>query len=168
MPFLDAQQSQLIEQSLNEQIKISQSPAYQQLPSGPAHCDLFRDNVLFSGTPTQPVMGGAIDLYFAGCDRWLFDFAVTDNDWCIDHDTGAFDEPLISAGLPDYHPQRPVTAHDSRLWPAMLRAALLRFCVWRLYEYLHPREAETLIPHDPRHFEMLLARRSEDGQPSLY
>src|SRR5690625_38815 len=168
MPFLDAQQSQLIEQSLNEQIKISQSPAYQQLPSGPAHCDLFRDNVLFSGTPTQPVMGGVIDFYFAGCDRWLFDVAVTVNDWCIDHDTGAFDESLLRAWLRAYHAKRPFTAHENQLWPAMLRAAALRFWVSRLYDYHLPREAETLIPHDPRHFEMILARRSADDQPSLY
>ncbi len=35
-----------------------QVPRGSALPSGPAHCDLFRDNVLFAGTLESPLMGG--------------------------------------------------------------------------------------------------------------
>ncbi|HLR29667.1 MAG TPA: homoserine kinase [Paenalcaligenes sp.] len=166
--FLDTKQSQLIEQSLEEQIKTSQLPAYQQLPSGPSHCDLFRDNVLFSGTNSHPTMGGVIDFYFAGCDHWLFDVAVTVNDWCIDHSNGEFDQSLLRAWVQAYHAKRPFTDTENQLWPVMLRAAALRFWVSRLYDYHLPREAETLIPHDPGHFEMILDLRSTENQPSLF
>lgn len=168
IPFLDRQQIHLIEGSLQEQIKTSQQTDYQQLPSGPSHCDLFRDNVLFAGDTTQPKMGGVIDFYFAGCDHWLFDVAVTVNDWCIDHTNGKFDESLLKAWLRAYHAKRPFTDIENRLWPIMLRAAALRFWVSRLYDYHLPREAETLIPHDPGHFEMILDLRSTENQPSLF
>ena len=168
LPFLNQAQKKLIEHALAEQLNISQQPIYQQLPSGPAHCDLFRDNVLFAGSPDAPTMGGVIDFYFAGCDHWLFDVAVTVNDWCIDHQSGEFKEPLLKAWLRAYHAKRPFTNAENQLWPVMLRAAALRFWVSRLYDYYMPREAETLTPHDPRHFEMILHLRSTKDTPSLY
>lgn|SRR5690625_1242485 len=167
-PYLNSVQTELIEQSLAEQIDISQQPNYKLLPSGPAHCDLFRDNVLFAGTETQPTMGGVIDFYFAGCDHWLFDVAVTVNDWCIDHNSGKFNESLLQAWLRAYHAKRPFTKEENQLWPVMLRAAALRFWVSRLYDFHMPREAETLTPHDPRHFEMILRLRSTKDIPSLF
>jgi len=158
-PFLDNAQKKLIDEALQEQLALSRSSLYQELPYGPGHCDLFRDNVLFEQAhPAQ--MGGVIDFYFAGCDRWLFDVAVTVNDWCIDHQTGLFDEARLGAWLQAYHQKRPFTATEEQLWPAMLRAAALRFWVSRLYDYYLPREAETLTPHDPTHFEKILQQRS--------
>jgi len=157
--FLTPQQQALISRALEEQMEISQQPAYQQLPMGPAHCDLFRDNVLFDGTYDEPVMGGVIDFYFAGCDHWIFDVAVTVNDWCIDHATGTFDEELLDAWLSAYHHIRPFTSAEIELWPAMLRAAALRFWVSRLYDFYMPRAAESLTPHDPTHFERILTAR---------
>lgn len=167
MAFLTPQQQDLITKALDEQIQLSQSPQYQLLPKGPAHCDLFRDNVLFSGTADTPEMGGVIDFYFAGCDHWIFDVAVTVNDWCIDQQTGAFDESLLTAWLQAYHSIRPFTAAERALWPAMLRAAALRFWVSRLYDYFMPREAHSLTPHDPTHFERILTLRFSQEIPAL-
>ena len=87
MPFLDEGQARLLSTELAEQQAASATASWQSLPSGPAHCDLFRDNVLFAGTFDDPLMGGFIDFYFAGCDTWLFDVAVSVNDWCIERDT---------------------------------------------------------------------------------
>ncbi|MGP1614604.1 MAG: phosphotransferase, partial [Pollutimonas bauzanensis] len=70
LPFLSGEQAALIRQTLEEQTLFAASAAYRSLPSGPAHCDLFRDNVLFDGTFEMPRMGGFIDFYFAGCDTW--------------------------------------------------------------------------------------------------
>ncbi|MBH9665545.1 phosphotransferase, partial [Burkholderia multivorans] len=80
LPFLEAGQAKLLQSELAAQQAAAASPAWQTLPAGPAHCDLFRDNVLFAGTFEDPLMGGIIDFYFAGCDTWLFDVAVSVND----------------------------------------------------------------------------------------
>ncbi|HLR14171.1 MAG TPA: homoserine kinase [Burkholderiaceae bacterium] len=165
--FLDADQRQLIDASLAEQEVLAVQPVYQALPTGPAHCDLFRDNVLFDGTFDQPRMGGFIDFYFAGCDTWLFDVAVSINDWCINRDTGAFKLPELNAWLGAYAQERPFTDAERHCWPAMLRAAALRFWVSRLNDYHRPRPAQTLKPHDPRHFERILQRRHQDDLPPL-
>lgn len=159
-PFLSEAQSALIDSSLATQIKLSRSAAYEMLPRGPAHCDLFRDNVLFDGTFEQPRMGGFIDFYFAGWDTWIFDVAVSVNDWCIQRETGVFQAELLDAWVRAYAAVRPFTDEEKQCWPLILQAAALRFWVSRLYDYHLPRPAETLKPHDPRHFERLLRLRT--------
>jgi homoserine kinase type II len=161
-PFLDEIQGRLLDESLEEQIRIAATPDWQALPSGPSHCDLFRDNVLFAGTFGAPRMGGFIDFYFAGCDTWLFDVAVSVNDWCIDRQSGELDTELARAWLQAYAQERPFTDAEKRAWPAMLRGAALRFWLSRLYDYYLPRPAQTLKPHDPRHFERVLLARHRD------
>ena len=167
MPFLDAAQAGLLQRELAEQQRLAATPTWQALPSGPAHCDLFRDNVLFAGTFEDPLMGGIIDFYFAGCDSWLFDVAVSVNDWCIERDTGVFVPELLQAWLEAYAAQRPFTAEERQAWPHMLRAAALRFWLSRLYDYYLPRPAQTLKPHDPRHFERVLQARHRPGLAAL-
>lgn len=167
LTFLDANQAALLNNTLDEQIDFARSPDYAALPSGPSHCDLFRDNVLFDGTYEDPRMGGFIDFYFAGCDTWLFDVAVSVNDWCIQRSTGAFVRRRVSAWLAAYHAVRPFTDAERAAWPAMLRAAALRFWLSRLYDFYIPRPAQTLKPHDPRHFERILQLRSTLPAPAL-
>lgn len=167
LPFLNPAQTKLLNVALNEQIVFAQRPDYAALPSGPSHCDLFRDNVLFDGTYEDPRMGGFIDFYFAGCDAWLFDVAVSVNDWCIQRNTGAFGRRRVSAWLTAYHAVRPFTDAERAAWPSMLRAAALRFWLSRLYDFYIPRPAQTLKPHDPRHFERILQLRSTVPAPAL-
>jgi homoserine kinase type II len=166
-PFLDAGQSALLERSLEEQVAFATGPLSAQLPAGPAHCDLFRDNVLFDGTFDSPHMGGFIDFYFAGCDTWLFDVAVSVNDWCILRNSGAFIRKHLQAWLQAYHEVRPFTEAERAAWPVMLRAAALRFWISRLYDFYLPRPAQTLKPHDPRHFERILRLRGTQEAPAL-
>lgn len=167
IPFLSQEQSALIQAELTTQTAFFQGALHGTLPSGPAHCDLFRDNVLFDGEYASPVMGGFIDFYFAGCDAWLFDVAVTVNDWCIDHATGRFQTELLQAWLQAYAAVRPFTDAEKQAWPLMLRAAALRFWTSRLFDFYLPRAAETLQPHDPTHFERVLQARIEHGAPAL-
>lgn len=159
MPFLNAAQAQLLTTALAEQQALAATRAWQALPSGPAHCDLFRDNVLFAGTFESPQMGGIIDFYFAGCDTWLFDVAVSVNDWCIVRETGELVPELLHTFLEAYAHIRPFTPEERDAWPAMLRGAALRFWLSRLYDFFLPRPAQTLKPHDPRHFEHVLNAR---------
>lgn len=167
MPFLDAGQARLLALELELQQTAAATPAWQALPAGPAHCDLFRDNVLFAGTFETPQMGGIIDFYFAGCDTWLFDVAVSVNDWCIERDSGKFVPELVHAWLQAYAAIRPFTDDERQAWPTMLRGAALRFWISRLYDFFLPRPAQTLKPHDPRHFERVLQARHQPGLPAL-
>jgi len=159
LPYLSPAQADLIQLTLEEQARFARSDLYHALPSGPSHCDLFRDNVLFDGTFDMPKMGGFIDFYFAGWDKWLFDVAVSVNDWCIEQNTGAFLHDRLHAWLAAYSAARPFSAEEKEAWPVMLRGAALRFWLSRLYDFHLPRQAQTLKPHDPRHFERILIER---------
>jgi homoserine kinase type II len=157
--FLTDSQRELIETELAHQAAFFASADYATLPEGPCHCDLFRDNVLFAHGRQHARLGGFFDFYFAGVDKWLFDVAVTVNDWCIDLETGALDPARVDALLRAYQTVRPFTPAEDRHWNDMLRAGAMRFWVSRLYDFHRPREAELLKPHDPGHFERILRER---------
>lgn len=167
LPYLKGELQALLSDTLNEQITLAKTQLWADLPAGPSHCDLFRDNVLFAGTHTVPEMGGLIDFYFAGCDTWLFDVAVSVNDWCISRPDGAFVPELLEAWLCAYAKVRPFTTAEHEAWPAMLRGAALRFWLSRLYDFYLPRPAQTLKPHDPTHFERVLMTRTSSPIPAL-
>ena len=159
LPYLDESQATLIRGELAYQNHVAASSAYAALPRGAVHADLFRDNVMFEGTAEQPVLTGFFDFYFTGVDSWLFDLAVTLNDWAIDVASGATDAAHTAALLDAYQAVRPLTDAERRLLPAMLRAGALRFWLSRLWDFHLPREASLLKPHDPRHFERVLRQR---------
>ncbi|MEM5370666.1 homoserine kinase [Paraburkholderia azotifigens] len=163
VPFLSDAQRTLLTEELAHQQAFFASDDYASLPEGPCHCDLFRDNVLFAhaapGTHHEVELGGFFDFYFAGCDKWLFDVAVTVNDWCVDLATGKLDEARVEALLRAYQTVRPFTPAETRHWDDMLRAGAYRFWVSRLYDFHMPRAAELLKPHDPGHFERILRER---------
>lgn len=161
LPHITPAQRDLLQGELAYQNHIAALPAYQSLPRGPIHADLFRDNVMFeqdaaSGAST---LTGFFDFYFAGCDTFLFDIAVCLNDWCIDLATGAQDAVRADAFLMAYQAVRPLSAQERRLLPAMLRAGALRFWLSRLWDFHLPREAAVLQAHDPTHFERVLRQR---------
>ncbi len=134
------------------------SPVFEQLPSGPIHADLFRDNVLWDGAR----IGGVIDFYFAGCSLWLYDLAVAVNDWCVDLASARFDPARAQSMLDAYDEVRPLTGLEHDSWRIVLRAAALRFWISRLYDLHLPRDAHTLTPHDPTRFEVTLRQRRAD------
>ena len=155
LPHIGAAQAALLQSELAYQNHVAASSAYAALPCGPIHADLFRDNVMFEGEE----LTGCFDFYFAGVDTWLFDLAVSLNDWCIDLPTGRHDEQRAAALLAAYQAVRPLTGAERELLPAMLRAGALRFWISRLWDFYLPREASMLKPHDPTHFERVLRGR---------
>jgi homoserine kinase type II len=163
LPFVSGAERELLTSELAHQQAFFASPDYAALPEGPCHCDLFRDNALFThanpATGHEVSLGGVFDFYFAGCDKWLFDVAVTVNDWCVDLTTGQLDSPRVEALLRAYQTVRPFTPEERRHWSDMLRAGAYRFWVSRLYDFHLPRAAEMLKPHDPTHFQRILRER---------
>ncbi|MFJ2989851.1 homoserine kinase [Collimonas sp. NPDC087041] len=164
LPYLPAEGQQLLHDEMAFQEAFAASDTYRQLPNGPVHADLFRNNVMFDGDR----LTGFFDFYFAGCDTWLFDLAVTVNDWCIDLDSGVLDNARVRAMLDAYHAVRPFSAAEQTAWQPMLRAGALRFWLSRLYDFYLPRAAEMLTPHDPSHFERILQQRVAHPAPALY
>jgi homoserine kinase type II len=163
MPFLSDAEAHLLRAEMHFQDAYAACDHYKALARGPVHADLFRNNVMF----VRERLTGFFDFYFAGVDTWLFDVAVTVNDWCIDIHTGVLDEARVRALLDAYHAVRPFTADEESAWQPMLRAAALRFWLSRLYDYHQPREAEMLTPHDPGHFERILRERIATAAPRL-
>jgi homoserine kinase type II len=155
LPYLEEDQARLLQSELAFQNHIAQGAAYQALPKGPVHADLFRDNVMFEGEK----LTGFFDFYFAGNDTWLFDLSVCMNDWCIDLNSGEHAPERALAMLDAYQEVRPLRSAERQLLPAMLRAGALRFWISRLWDFHLPREASMLKPHDPTHFERVLRAR---------
>jgi homoserine kinase type II len=163
LPHLDAAQKELLTSELKSQEQFFNSSEYASLPEGASHCDLFRDNVLFdpkSATDTSnDQLGGFFDFYFAGTDKWLFDLAVTANDWCLADNKQDLDPARLKALMNAYQSVRPLSEIEQASWPMMLRAAALRFWISRLWDFHLPRDAQMLTPHDPKHFERILLSR---------
>ena len=145
-------QRSLLASELAFQNQVAVSPTCEQLPRGPVHADLFRDNVLFDGGNLK----GVFDFYFAGCDAFLFDIAVCLNDWCVDGATCRQDDERAAAFLGGYEFVRPLTPAERTLLPALRRAGAFRFWLSRLWDLYLPREAALLNAHDPSHFERVL------------
>ncbi len=149
-PFLDDARRKLLESELEFQAQHRTL----DLPRGPIHADLFRDNVLFDGDR----IGGVIDFYFAGVDALAFDAAVTVNDWCVDA-AGEIERASATALLSAYRATREFSREEKAAWPVLLRAAALRFWLSRLYDFYLPRPGELTHAHDPEHFRRVLEAR---------
>jgi len=157
-PFLDNERRTILHDELRFQEALADDTAYRDLPRGPIHGDLFRDNVLFSraadssAPSTADKLTGFFDFYFAGADVLIFDVAVCLNDWCIDRQSGAPLSAATTAFVNAYERARPLTSPERRYLPAVLRAAALRFWLSRLMDLHFPRDSALLHAHDPEHF----------------
>ena len=160
MGFLDPARAALLASEL--EVQFAQHSVL--LPRGPIHADLFRDNVLFDGAPGAARLSGVLDFYFAGVDTLLFDVAVTTNDWCVDR-RGQIDPERAQAMLGAYRRIREFCAAEREAWPALLRAAALRFWLSRLYDFYCPRPGELTHAHDPEHFRRILELRRAGACP---
>ncbi len=153
---LDASQAALLDAEIRFQTGFGRG----KLPKGAIHGDLFCDNVLFAGDR----LAGIIDFGFAATDFFAYDLAITVNDWCVTDD-GALHPEATRAMVANYHVERPLDPDEREAWPALLRAAALRFWLSRLYDLHLPRPGELTHAHDPAHFERILRDRVARPQP---
>ena len=165
--FLASADAALLADELAAQEHFHGIRAYRELPRSAVHADLFRDNVLFEEDEAGPRIGGAIDFYFAGVDTWLYDLAVTVNDWCCDDETGALEPARGEALIGAYTAHRRPSEAEARAWPMMLRSAALRFWLSRLYDLHLPRPAEIVTPKDPEQYARILRERRRSAPPLI-
>ena len=133
---------------LADELAFQAAQDYSALPRGVIHADLFRDNVLWDAAGR---LSGVLDFYFAGEDTLLFDLAVVANDWCAD-------DEALAALIAGYASRRPLSEAERAAWPAMRRAAALRFWLLRLEVRHQPRQGEVVTITTPDDFRHLLAR----------
>lgn len=131
---------------LADELAFQAAQDWSGLPRGVIHADLFRDNVLWSA---EGQLTGLLDFYFAGDDVWLFDLAVVANDWCRD-------EAALAALVDGYVAVRPLCPAEHDAWPAVRRAAALRFWLLRLEVRHRPRQGEVVTIKSPDEFRRLL------------
>ncbi len=127
------------------ELEFQSAQDFTRLPRGIVHADLFRDNTLW----LNDALTGVLDFYFAGEDALLFDIAVVANDWCAD-------DASLHALLTGYQEVRGLTTAERAAWPAMRRAAALRFWLLRLEAREHPRAGSVVTIKDPDEFGSLL------------
>ena len=151
-PRLDPAQVALLDGEIRFQTGFGRG----KLPKGAIHGDLFCDNVLFAGDR----VAGIIDFGFAATDFFAYDLAITVNDWCTRDADGSLAAELATAMVSAYDATRPLTADEREAWPALLRAAALRFWLSRLYDMHLPRPGELTHAHDPAYFERILRDRA--------
>jgi len=153
-PHIPKEEHALVESELVYQAQHR----FPDLPRGPVHADLFRDNALFDNGR----ISGVIDFYFAGVDCLLYDVAVCANDWClVDPSSNVeLNEKRVKTLLDAYRSVRPLQAIERAAWQPMLRAAALRFWLSRLYDFHLPRPGMLVHAHDPEHFCDILELRA--------
>ena len=156
-PFLDSRQKDL----LDKELQYQSEQRFPDLPRGPVHADLFRDNTLFE----KGRISGVVDFYFAGVDCFLYDVAVCVNDWCLAEGGAALEPARMRALLAGYQGVRAFTSLEEAALPAMLRAAALRFWLSRLYDFHLPRPGMLVHAHDPEHFRRILEDRLRSKAP---
>lgn len=141
---------------LAEEITAYEALNHISLPAGAVHADLFHDNCLFDDDRT----GGIIDFDYACDEFWLYDLAVTINDWCINNE-GELDQQLLRAFLNSYNRVRPLLAIEQDNLALMLRLAAVRFWLSRVYDKAFPLSGELTYTKDPDEFKNILLLRRE-------
>ncbi len=146
------------EELLSLELKFQLNYPLPILPSGVIHADLFKDNVLFD----KGNISGILDFYNACNDCFLFDIAVTCNDWCVDNNK--VNSEKIKALLSGYQNIRELTEDEKSYFIIFLRRAALRFWLSRIEHQLTPMLGELTLKKDPLVFRTILQQyRKEAG-----
>jgi homoserine kinase type II len=128
-------------------------------PKGWIHSDLFRDNTLFQGDQLTAVL----DFFELNFDEWLFDIAISINDFCSLHPAVSLNRPYAQAYLAAYQQLRPLTADELACLNIYLAMAACRFWILRLFvaalNRKHARAGEQVFVKDPALMRAMLVDR---------
>ncbi len=121
------------------------------LPRGVIHADLFKDNVLV----TNGRVTGLIDFYYACNGSFVYDLAITINDWTAEK-SGQLNQEKLDALIAGYNSVRPLSAEEKEYLPIAQQAACIRFWVSRLVDCYFPAQGEMTYIKDPNIFREIL------------
>ena len=147
---------------LRDEMAFHRAQDWRGLPKGVVHADLFPDNVLFN----RRRISGVIDFYYACNDFYVYDLAITVNQWCNGAD-GCLDAARCTAVISAYHARRALRPSERDAWPAMLRYAALRFWISRLKDKIFPKQGLLTTIKDPDMMKEILLERREHGERAL-
>lgn len=123
------------------------------LPKGLVHFDLFRDNVLFE----QDKLTGILDFYYACYETFVFDLAITLNDWCAQwhQDQPSLDPSKTQALLQAYQKVRPLSSIEKLTLVDHCKLASAHFWLAREATRLQAKQGEGHFEKDPQEFKLL-------------
>ena len=98
------------------------------LPCGWIHSDMFRDNTLFVGDELE----GILDFSELNQDDFLFDIAISINDFCTEYPEAYLDHDKVQAFVDAYQSVRGLTQDEQACLPIYLAMAACRFWLMRL------------------------------------
>ncbi|WP_445114657.1 homoserine kinase [Acinetobacter sp. WZC-1] len=101
---------------------------YPDRPKGFIHSDLFRDNTLFEGDH----LNGILDFYELNQDEFLFDIAITLNDFCTEYPDVSLNEVRAQAFLEAYETVRCLTEDEKSCLEVYLAMSACRFWLMRM------------------------------------
>lgn len=156
---LSAQLAAADSELLQQEISCYRSFDDSELPKGIIHADLFKDNVIFNNDQ----LSGIIDFYDACYDCYLYDIAITVNDWCTDKN-GEIIKENIEAFLNGYQSIRTLTNAEKIAWPIMLRIAAMRFWLSRLEDFFLQREGDLTQRKNPATYRQILQHHIQKPQ----
>ncbi|MFW2047089.1 homoserine kinase [Acinetobacter variabilis] len=132
---------------------------YPDRPRGFIHSDLFRDNTLFEGEQLK----GILDFYELNKDEFLFDIAITLNDFCTNYPEVTLNEEKANAFLRAYETVRPLTEDEKSCLELYLAMAAGRFWMMRLQvaqkNAAEGRTGEDILQKNPEEMRNMLIER---------
>ncbi|MCI3878647.1 homoserine kinase [Acinetobacter higginsii] len=156
-PQMNAQDQELLAQVFQQFAQITQ--LHPDRPMGFIHSDLFRDNTLFEGDQLQ----GILDFYELNQDEWLFDIAISINDFCTAYPQAHLDQAKADAFLAAYQSIRPLTVDELACLNIFLAMAACRFWSMRLQvaqkNAEQGRTGDDILQKDPLEMRMMLQDR---------
>ncbi|ENV10240.1 homoserine kinase [Acinetobacter higginsii] len=156
-PQMNAQDQKLLAQVFQQFAAITQQ--HPDRPTGFIHSDLFRDNTLFEGDQLQ----GILDFYELNQDEWLFDIAISINDFCTAYPQAYLDQAKADAFLAAYQSIRPLTVDELACLNIFLAMAACRFWSMRLQvaqkNAAQGRTGDDILQKDPLEMRMMLQDR---------
>lgn len=144
---------------LASELEFQRSCAWDSLPSGVIHGDLFVDNILFE----QDRVSGIIDFYYAHHAAFAIDIAISLNAQAIQ--LCDQDQTRMQLFLEAYTSLRPLSEDEQLALPILLRLTALRFWVSRLYDAFFPRGGSMTQTKDPQEYQRKLLQHRALASP---